>query len=73
MQCLVVYGSVRSARQGIAVAHFAVEQLERRGHGVHLFDPLELGLPLLDKMYKEYAPGQAPARLEAMADPDSQQ
>jgi NAD(P)H-dependent FMN reductase len=29
------------------------EKLKERGHTVYLIDPLELGLPLLDKMYKE--------------------
>jgi NAD(P)H-dependent FMN reductase len=67
MKFLVIYGSVRTARQGIAAARFATGQLEQRGHQVTLFDPLELELPLLDKMYKEYDKGQAPPPLERMA------
>ena len=32
-----------------------------------LLDPLDLGLPLLDRMYKEYPKGAAPAPLERVA------
>lgn len=67
MQFIVVYGSVRRARQGIKAARFVVRQLEARKHDVVLFDPLELKLPLLDLMYKEYDPGMAPAPLPWMA------
>jgi NAD(P)H-dependent FMN reductase len=44
-----------------------VRRLEARGHGVTLLDPLELGLPLLDRMYKEYPKGTAPETLEGLA------
>jgi NAD(P)H-dependent FMN reductase len=49
----VIVGSVRSERQGIKVANWIVKKLEERNHKVSLVDPLELQLPLLDKMYKE--------------------
>ncbi len=49
----VIVGSVRSERQGIKVANWIVKKLEARDHDVHLVDPAELQLPLLDKMYKE--------------------
>ncbi len=49
----IIVGSVRQNRQGIKVAHWMEEKLKERGHIVYLIDPLELGLPLLDKMYKE--------------------
>ena len=38
-----------------------------RGHDTTLIDPLFDRLPLLDRMYKEYAPGQAPEVLERLA------
>ncbi|MCA8934238.1 MAG: NAD(P)H-dependent oxidoreductase [Rhodospirillaceae bacterium] len=57
---VVIYGSVRSDRKGIGLARFLVAQLEARGHAAHLADPLALNLPLLDRMYKEFAPGEAP-------------
>jgi NAD(P)H-dependent FMN reductase len=59
---------VRRARQGIKAARFVVRQLEARGHAVTLLDALELGLTLLDLMYKEYAKGAAPPPLERIAE-----
>jgi NAD(P)H-dependent FMN reductase len=67
LRLLVVYGSVRSARQGIRAARFIVSACRARGHDVTLVDPLEHPLPLLDRMYKEYPKGQAPAVLEGLA------
>jgi NAD(P)H-dependent FMN reductase len=67
MNFIVAYGSVRSARQGIKAARFVVRQLRARGHEVELFDAQELNLPLLDLMYKEYRPGEAPEPLPRMA------
>ncbi len=63
----VVYGSVRSTRQGIKAARFIVRKLGERGHEVELLDAQVLGLPLLDRMYKEYEQGSAPAPLDAIA------
>ncbi len=67
LDIVIVYGSVRGARQGIKLARFLVHQVEARGHAAHLLDPLELRLPLLDRMYKEYPDGDAPAPLEEIA------
>jgi NAD(P)H-dependent FMN reductase len=67
LKLVVFYGSVRSARQGIKAARFIVQQCEERGHEVQLIDPLEYPLPLLDKMYKEYDPDDAPETLQRMA------
>jgi NAD(P)H-dependent FMN reductase len=67
LNIVVFYGSVRSARQGIKAARFIVSQCRGRGHEVALIDPLEYPLPLLDKMYKEYAPNEAPEVLQALA------
>ena len=64
----VLLGSVRRDRMGIRAARLVVGELERRGHAVHLVDPLELQLPLLDRMYKEHPPGEAPEPLEHLAD-----
>ena len=50
---VVIVGSVRSERNGIKVAKWIVSKLEAKGHTVSLVDPVELDLPLLDKMYKE--------------------
>ena len=63
----VLLGSVRSDRQGIKAARYIIRQLENRGHQPELVDPLEKKLPLLDRMYKEYARGTAPRVLEELA------
>lgn len=67
MKFVVIYGSVRSKRQGIKAARFVVRRLEERGHDVTLVDPLVDSLPLLDRMYKEYDEGRAPETLERLA------
>ncbi|MBI3639280.1 MAG: NAD(P)H-dependent oxidoreductase [Thaumarchaeota archaeon] len=46
-------GSVRRDRHGIKVAHWMEKILKDLGHEVFFIDPMELGLPLLDRMYKE--------------------
>ena len=63
----VLYGSVRSDRKGIRAARFVVDQLGRRGHEATLVDPLEVRLPLLDRMYKEFPKGEAPPEMERLA------
>lgn len=67
LKIVVFYGSVRSARMGIRAARFIVNKCKERGYEVALIDPLEYRLPLLDKMYKEYKPGEAPEVLQLMA------
>jgi len=52
---------------GDRAAKLVTRELERRGHDVHLVDPLELQLPLLDRMYKEHPSGEAPEPLERLA------
>src|SRR3979411_1996349 len=64
---LVFYGSYRSDRMGIRLAQFVVEGLRGRGDEVELIDAKALGLPMLDRMYKEYPKGHAPERLEQLA------
>src|SRR5262249_29039108 len=64
---LVLYGSYRSDRMGIRLANFVVEGLRARHEDVELIDAKAVGLPMLDRMYKEYKPGRAPAVLEELA------
>src|SRR5467141_1699974 len=64
---LVFYGSYRSDRLGIRLAQFVVEGLRGRGDDVELIDAKAVGLPMLDRMYKEYPKGEAPAALEKLA------
>ena len=65
---LVFYGSYRSDRLGIRLARFVVDGLRGRGDDVELIDAKAVGLPMLDRMYKEYRKGEAPAALEKLAD-----
>jgi NAD(P)H-dependent FMN reductase len=64
---LVFYGSYRSDRMGIRLAQFVVEGLRGRGDDVELIDAKAVGLPMLDRMYKEYPKGEAPMVLERLA------
>ena len=63
----VILGTVRRDRMGIRAAHWMMRALKARGHAPTLVDPLEVQLPLLDRMYKEYPKGEAPAVLEKLA------
>lgn len=64
---LVLYGSYRSDRMGIRLADYIVAQLSARGDAAELIDAKEVGLPMLDRMYKEHPKGSAPPALEALA------
>jgi NAD(P)H-dependent FMN reductase len=64
---LVFYGSYRTNRMGIRLADFVVEALRGRGFDADLIDAKAVGLPMLDRMYKEYPKGGAPAELENLA------
>jgi NAD(P)H-dependent FMN reductase len=64
---LVFYGSYRSDRMGIRLADFVVAGLRARGDDAVLIDAKAVGLPMLDRMYKEYPKGEAPAALERLA------
>jgi NAD(P)H-dependent FMN reductase len=65
---LVFYGSYRSDRMGVRLADFIVAQFSARGALAELIDAKAVGLPMLDRMYKEHPPGSAPAALEALAE-----
>ena len=64
----VLLGSVRRDRMGPRAAQLVMRELECRGHRPYLVDPLELQLPLLDRMYKEHPNGMAPEPLERLAE-----
>lgn len=68
LRIAVLLGSVRRDRVGGRAATLVVRELEKRGHQVDMVDPLELQLPLLDRMYKEHPKGEAPEPLEMLAD-----
>jgi NAD(P)H-dependent FMN reductase len=64
---LIFYGSYRSDRQGIRLADYLVRSFRERGADPELIDARAVGLPMLDRMYKEYPAGDAPEAMEALA------
>jgi NAD(P)H-dependent FMN reductase len=64
---LVFYGSYRSDRQGIRLADYLVNGFVERGAEAELIDAKAVGLPMLDRMYKEYSAGEAPEAMEQLA------
>jgi NAD(P)H-dependent FMN reductase len=52
---------------GIRLADYLVRQFTARGEAAELIDARAVGLPMLDRMYKEYPQGGAPAALESLA------
>jgi NAD(P)H-dependent FMN reductase len=67
LRMLVLYGSYRSDRKGIRLARHMCEELRLRGHVAELIDAMAVGLPIIDRMYKEFSPGKAPPKMEALA------
>jgi NAD(P)H-dependent FMN reductase len=67
LSLLVLYGSYRADRTGIRLARYLVSAFAVRGAAVELIDARAIGLPMLDRMYKEYPKGQAPEALETLA------
>jgi NAD(P)H-dependent FMN reductase len=65
---LVFYGSYRADRQGIKLADYLVRAFRERGADAELIDAKAIGLPMLDRMYKEYPAGEAPPAMAALAD-----
>lgn len=64
---LVLYGSYRADRAGIRLADYVVGTLNARGVDAELIDARQVGLPMLDRMYKEYPPGEAPEEMDTLA------
>src|SRR4051795_7313045 len=64
---LVFYGSYRSDRMGIRLAPVVVGGFRARGDDAELIDAKAVGLPMLDRMYKEHPKGQAPEAMEHLA------
>lgn len=64
----VLLGSVRRDRMGLRASRMIMAALSARGHRATLVDPLDLQLPLLDRMYKEYPAGEAPDNLSRLAE-----
>lgn len=67
LDILVLYGSYRRDRAGIRLAKFIVSRLASRGDHATLIDAAAVGLPMLDRMYKEYPEGRAPESMALLA------
>jgi NAD(P)H-dependent FMN reductase len=67
LKILVLYGSYRADRRGIRLADFILNGFMRRGDDAELIDAKAVGLPMLDRMYKEFPKGAAPAAMESLA------
>ena len=65
---IVFYGSYRRDRQGIKATDFMIDQLQQRNHEVIFADAKEYDFGILDRMYKEYEQGQAPEKMEELAE-----
>jgi NAD(P)H-dependent FMN reductase len=64
---MVLYGSYRFDRKGIRLAQYLTRMIGERGHTADLVDAQAVNLPMLDRMHKEYAEGEAPAPLADLA------
>ncbi len=64
----IIYGSVRSDRQGVRSVNFFLKKLSERGVDTEFIDPIKFPLPLLDKMYKEYNPEKAPVNMRKISE-----
>lgn len=67
MHIAVFYGSYRQDRNGISYARYLAQTFQDDGDRVDLIDAQEVGLPMLDRMYKEYPEGTAPEAMEKVA------
>ena len=68
LDTVVLYASARRERAGIRIARFIQIQAEARGHAVRLIDCATCGLPMLDLMYKEHPPGEAPRAMREIGE-----
>jgi len=60
LNIVVILGSVRQGRNAPRVGKFIVSKLNEKKHKVTLLDPAELKLPMLEKAYHHYRPGETP-------------
>ena len=64
---LVFYGSYRRDRQGIKLANWIVDAIRARGDSAELIDAKAVDLPMLDRRFSDYAPGEAPPVMTDLA------
>lgn len=64
---LVFYGSYRRDRQGIKLARWLVDAIAARGDSAELIDAKAVDLPMLDRRFSDYPPGEAPPAMAELA------
>ena len=67
LNIVVIYGSVRTEREGIKGARFLVNKCRERNWEVTLIDAKEYEHPMIDKMYKEFSEGEAPEVMQKVS------
>lgn len=67
LKVALLYGSVRTERQGVRVFKYLAQKLNERNYTVHAIDPMKYELPLLDIRHFEYNKGEAPENMEKVA------
>lgn len=67
LDILIFYGSYRTDRKGIRLAHYLASEHRARGDNAEIVDAKSVGLPFLDRMYKEYPAGEAPVEMQMLA------
>ena len=53
MDIAIILGSVRQDRNGAKVGNWITKKIAERGYNTKIIDPIQLDLPILDRMYKE--------------------
>lgn len=64
----ILFGSYRKPSLGKRVVKYISKQAQSMGHNVKVVDAQEIGIPLIEKRYVDYAPGTAPKYLEDLKD-----
>ncbi|HJT40889.1 MAG TPA: NAD(P)H-dependent oxidoreductase [Sphingobium sp.] len=68
LDILILYGSYRRGRLGIRLADYLIREFHSLGHQAELIDAMAVNLPMLDRRYSDYPPGEAPAAMAALAE-----
>lgn len=63
-QFTILYGSYLVNRNGIRIVKFIEKKLVDLGYPVNVVDAKELNIPMIEKRYVDYEPGQAPQVLQ---------
>jgi NAD(P)H-dependent FMN reductase len=68
LKLLILYGSYRTDRAGIRLWDYLVRRFSDQGFDASLIDAKAVGLPMLDKRFKEFPDGTAPEAMARLAD-----